>query len=222
MKSKSKSKANKKRSQRGKTRRQSGAKLKSKRASGAIVHVLGVHKPKGKRSARKAIPISIVMGSQSDYETLKQAEQVMIDFGVDYEIQVVSAHRTPTWMYEYAQDAMGRGVKVIIAGAGGSAHLPGMISALTVLPVLAVPVETKSLKGLDSLLSIVQMPAGIPTATFAIGTAGATNAGLFSLEILALENKSLSKKLQQFRSQNSEKALAGNDIVQRRYREYSK
>ena len=134
----------------------------------------------------KRIPlISIVMGSQSDYETLGHAEQVLIDFSIDYDIQVVSAHRTPTLMYKFAQSALKKGTKVIIAGAGGSAHLPGMISALTTLPVLGVPVESRALKGLDSLLSIAQMPAGIPTATFAIGPAGATNAALFAVQILA-------------------------------------
>jgi len=163
---------------------------------------------------KSATVVSIVMGSQSDYETLKHAEQVMIDFGIQYEIQVVSAHRTPDWMYEYAKQALKAGIKVIIAGAGGSAHLPGMISALTTLPVLGVPVESKALKGLDSLLSIVQMPAGVPTATFAIGIAGATNAGLFALQIIALNDPTLSKKLSSLRERNKEKALSGNKIVQ--------
>jgi 5-(carboxyamino)imidazole ribonucleotide mutase len=169
---------------------------------------------------RKSIQaqVSIIMGSQSDYETLKYAEQVMIDFGVDYDIQVVSAHRTPDWMYQYAQKASKQGVKVIIAGAGGAAHLPGMISALTTLPVLGVPVESKSLKGLDSLLSIVQMPAGVPTATFAIGIAGATNAGLFALQILALQDPALAKKLSHHRHQSIEKAISGNKLVQSRLR----
>lgn len=166
--------------------------------------------------------VSIVMGSQSDYETLKHAEQVMIDFSIPYEIQVVSAHRTPTLMYKFAQTANQRNIKVIIAGAGGSAHLPGMISSLTTIPVLGIPVESKALKGLDSLLSIVQMPAGIPTATFAIGTAGATNAGLFALKILSLHDKTLAKKLTNFRLLNSKKALAGNKTVQQRYREKKK
>jgi 5-(carboxyamino)imidazole ribonucleotide mutase len=165
---------------------------------------------------KSATVVSIVMGSQSDYETLKHAEQVMIDFGIQYDIQVVSAHRTPDWMYEFAKQALKGGIKVIIAGAGGSAHLPGMISALTTLPVLGVPVESKALKGLDSLLSIVQMPAGVPTATFAIGVAGATNAGLFALQILALHDPTLSKKLSSLRQHNKEKALSGNKIVQSR------
>lgn len=237
MKSKSKTKTNKKHRQHSKSvgrrvansdklrDRSAKAKLapkKKKMQKTAIIKGLKNSLP-GKRTTAQAAPIvSIVMGSQSDYETLKLAEQVMIDFGVNYEIQVVSAHRTPTWMYEYAQDAMVRGVKVVIAGAGGAAHLPGMISALTTLPVLAIPVESKSLKGLDSLLSIVQMPAGVPTATFAIGVAGATNAGLFAVQILALESKSMNKKLLQFRAKNREKALAGNEIVQRRQREFLK
>jgi 5-(carboxyamino)imidazole ribonucleotide mutase len=171
--------------------------------------------------AKKPI-VSIVMGSQSDYETLKNTEQVMIDFSIPYEIQVVSAHRTPTLMYKFSQAATQRGLKVIIAGAGGSAHLPGMISSLTTIPVLGVPIESKALKGLDSLLSIIQMPAGIPTATFAVGTAGATNAGLFALQILSLENKSLAKKLANYRTKNSKKALSGNKVVQQRYREKKK
>lgn len=173
-------------------------------------------------SKRQRALVSIVMGSQSDYETLKHSEQIMIDFAIPYEIQVVSAHRTPTLMYKFAHNAMKRGLKVIIAGAGGSAHLPGMISGLTILPVLGVPIESKALKGLDSLLSIVQMPAGIPTATFAIGPAGATNAALFALEILCLENKALAKKIENYRFQNSKKALQGNKIVQNRYRELQK
>ncbi len=177
--------------------------------------------PEIKKSKNKPL-VAIVMGSQSDYETLQHAEQIMIDFSVAYEIQVVSAHRTPKLMYEFAQQAAQKGIKVIIAGAGGSAHLPGMISALTTLPVLAVPVESKALKGLDSLLSIVQMPAGVPTGTFAIGKAGATNAGLFALEILALQDKALAQKLLKHRSQNSKKALTGNNIVQKRYREKRK
>ncbi len=176
----------------------------------------------GNVSNRKKPSVSIVMGSQSDYEILQHAEQIMVDFSIPYEIQVVSAHRTPDLMYTFAQGAHDKGIKVIIAGAGGSAHLPGMISALTTLPVLGIPVESKALKGLDSLLSIVQMPAGIPTASFAIGKSGATNAGLFAVQILALEDGSLAKKLTTFRSQNNKKALAGNKIVQQRHREKRK
>ncbi|MBZ0189484.1 MAG: 5-(carboxyamino)imidazole ribonucleotide mutase, partial [Candidatus Obscuribacterales bacterium] len=119
--------------------------------------------------------IGIIMGSASDYETMSHAEDLLIEFGIDYEIEVVSAHRTPERMYEYARSARSRGLKTIIAGAGGAAHLPGMVSSLTPLPVLGVPVKSKALNGLDSLLSIVQMPAGVPTATFAVGESGARN-----------------------------------------------
>ena len=122
--------------------------------------------------------VSIIMGSASDYPTLQKAEEILRAFGVPVEVRVVSAHRTPELMFEFAKSARGRGIRVIIAGAGGAAHLPGMVSALTTVPVLGVPVRSKALSGVDSLLSIVQMPAGIPTATFAIGEAGATNAGL--------------------------------------------
>lgn len=147
-------------------------------------------------SARSGGPlVGIVMGSDSDYETLSAAESVLRDFAVPHEVEVVSAHRTPERMYEYAKTAADRGLRVIIAGAGGAAHLPGMISSLTTLPVLGVPVLSKALSGVDSLLSIVQMPAGVPTATFAIGTAGATNAGLFAVQILATSDAALAKKL---------------------------
>ena len=137
--------------------------------------------------------VSIIMGSHSDYETLKHAEEILIEFQIPYEIQV------------------------IIAGAGGAAHLPGMVSALTTLPVLAVPVQSKSLNGLDSLLSIVQMPGGIPTATFAIGNAGATNAALFAIQIISLHDKNLAQKLVQWRKNRADKALDGNEIVQEKY-----
>ena len=145
------------------------------------------------------------MGSESDYETLRLAEDVLEQFGVAYEISVTSAHRTPEVMYEYARSAQSRGLKVIIAGAGGAAHLPGMVSALTTLPVLGVPIETRALKGMDSLLSIVQMPGGIPTATFAIGTSGATNAALFAVQILALSDNELRSK-----NQNLQKGSCGH------------
>jgi len=160
--------------------------------------------------------VGIVMGSASDYETLASAEDILNEFGVDYEIAVVSAHRTPNLMYEYADNALSRGLKVIIAGAGGAAHLPGMLSSLTTLPVLGVPIESKALKGMDSLLSIVQMPGGIPTATFAIGTAGATNAALFAVQILALEDSRLKKQLTKFREERAKLALKGNETVQKR------
>jgi 5-(carboxyamino)imidazole ribonucleotide mutase len=160
------------------------------------------------------ILVSIIMGSHSDYETLKHAEDILIEFSIPYEIQIVSAHRTPDLMYEFAKSTLKKGVKAIIAGAGGAAHLPGMVSSLTIVPVLAVPVQSKSLNGLDSLLSIVQMPSGIPTATFAIGNAGATNAALFAIQILSLEDKSLFQKLSTWRKNRADKALEGNIIVQ--------
>ncbi len=136
---------------------------------------------------------------------MEHAARVLKDFGVEFHAEVVSAHRTPDKLVEYAKQAKGKGLKCIIAGAGGAAHLPGMVAAMTELPVLGVPVESKALKGMDSLLSIVQMPAGIPTATFAIGHAGATNAGLFAVAMLALENAELAAKLTEFRSKQTAK-----------------
>lgn len=142
--------------------------------------------------------VAIIMGSSSDWDTMKHAEEILNDFKIPNECKVVSAHRTPDLMYEYAKNAKSRGIKIIIAGAGGAAHLPGMVSALTPLPVLGVPVESKTLKGMDSLLSIVQMPKGVPTATFAIGAAGAANAALFAVRFLALDNDELATKLDEF------------------------
>jgi 5-(carboxyamino)imidazole ribonucleotide mutase len=144
--------------------------------------------------------VGVVMGSKSDWETLKHADQVLTDFGVPHECRIVSAHRTPGEMADYARDAEGRGLKVIIAGAGGAAHLPGMIASHTILPVLGVPVESHALKGLDSLLSIVQMPGGIPVGTLAIGKAGATNAALLAIAILATSDAGLRGKLATFRA----------------------
>lgn len=145
--------------------------------------------------------VGIIMGSNSDWPTLKNAAEVLEDFDVPFEAQVVSAHRTPEKMYDYAKTAKKRGLKCIIAGAGGAAHLPGMVSALTTLPVLGIPVESKSLKGMDSLLSIVQMPGGIPTATFAIGSPGAKNAALYAVSILATNDDALGQKLEDYREQ---------------------
>jgi 5-(carboxyamino)imidazole ribonucleotide mutase len=139
--------------------------------------------------------VGVIMGSKSDWETMQHAAEVLSQFGVPHECRVVSAHRTPDWMCEYAKTALGRGLEVIIAGAGGAAHLPGMVASLTVLPVLGVPVQSKSLSGLDSLLSIVQMPGGIPVGTLAIGQAGAKNAGLLALRILAATRPELRMKL---------------------------
>ena len=136
------------------------------------------------------------MGSQSDWETMRQAADVLTDLEVPFEARVVSAHRTPQWMYEYASSAADRGLQVIIAGAGGAAHLPGMIASLTQLPVLGVPVQSRALQGLDSLLSIVQMPGGVPVATLAIGAAGAKNAGLLAARILGIHDSALRAKLQ--------------------------
>lgn len=149
----------------------------------------------GSKSGTKAPQIGIVMGSESDYETMRHAQLVLVELGIEHEIQVVSAHRTPELLFSYAKTAEARGLRVIIAGAGGAAHLPGMVSSLTTLPVLGVPVQSKALNGLDSLLSIVQMPGGVPTATFAIGSAGARNAGLFAASILALGDEELSKRI---------------------------
>ncbi len=165
--------------------------------------------------------IGIVMGSESDYETLKHAEDVLISFNVPYEISVTSAHRTPEVMFDYARQAQARGLQVIIAAAGGAAHLPGMVSSLTPLPVLGVPIESKALKGLDSLLSIVQMPGGVPTATFAIGTSGATNAALFAIRILAITDVKLREKLDKDRQTRAAQALKGNDQVRTRLKENS-
>ena len=148
-------------------------------------------------------PVAIVMGSQSDWNTMKRAATVLDELGVDYETRIVSAHRTPHRMYEFGKGAADEGVQVIIAGAGGAAHLPGMLSSLTHLPVLGVPVESKALKGMDSLLSIVQMPAGVPTGTLAIGEAGAANAAILAASILALSDKELSKRLQDWRAAHS-------------------
>lgn len=152
--------------------------------------------------------ISVVMGSNSDWNVMQHAVEILKDFNIPHEALVVSAHRTPDRMFEFAETAAQRGVKCIIAGAGGAAHLPGMIAAKTTLPVLGVPVTSKQLQGLDSLLSIVQMPKGIPVATFAIGEAGATNAGLFAVAILAIEDKQLANQLETFRKNQAEKVAA--------------
>jgi 5-(carboxyamino)imidazole ribonucleotide mutase len=143
--------------------------------------------------------VGIVMGSQSDWDVMQHAVNMVKQFGVPFEAQVVSAHRTPDLLYAYAEGAAARGLKCIIAGAGGSAHLPGMLAAKTIVPVLGVPVTSRALRGLDSLLSIVQMPKGVPVATFAIGEAGAANAGLFAVAMLARESTALEKKLAAFR-----------------------
>ena len=143
--------------------------------------------------------VSIIMGSQSDWKTLQLAENILNDFKISNEVKIVSAHRTPERLYRYAKNAHKNNIKVIIAGAGGAAHLPGMVASLTKIPVLGVPIESKLMNGLDSLLSIVQMPYGVPTATFAIGEAGAKNAALFAISLFANNDKKISKKLSMWR-----------------------
>jgi 5-(carboxyamino)imidazole ribonucleotide mutase len=143
--------------------------------------------------------VGVIMGSRSDWETMKAAADVLAQFGVAHECRVVSAHRTPAWMVEYAREAEARNLQAIIAGAGGAAHLPGMVASMTTVPVIGVPVQSKALSGLDSLLSIVQMPGGVPVATMAIGTAGATNAGLFAVSLLATRDPALRARLQAWR-----------------------
>ena len=147
--------------------------------------------------------VGIIMGSQSDWPTMKLAADMLDDLGVSYETKIVSAHRTPERLYAYAKGAKGQGLKVIIAGAGGAAHLPGMTASMTTLPVLGVPIESKALKGQDSLYSIVQMPAGVPVGTLAIGDAGAKNAGLLAAQILALSDAALAERLDQWRQRHS-------------------
>ncbi len=149
--------------------------------------------------------ISIIMGSQSDWSVMIEASSLLEELGIAHETKIISAHRTPDRMAEFAKSASSNGIKVIIAGAGGAAHLPGMVAAYTHIPVLGVPVETKALNGMDSLLSIVQMPAGVPVATFAIGNAGAKNAALFAAEILSLEHKSIRDTLASWRLQQGDK-----------------
>ena len=154
------------------------------------------------------VKIGIIMGSNSDWPTMQAAARVLEDFGVPYEARVVSAHRTPDLMFEYAEAARGRGLKAIIAGAGGAAHLPGMVAAKTTLPVLGVPVQSRALSGQDSLLSIVQMPKGVPVATFAIGEAGAANAALFAVALLANDDAALADELAAFRQRQTDTVLA--------------
>ena len=155
--------------------------------------------------------VGIIMGSTSDWDTLRPASEMLEQLGISHETRVVSAHRTPDLLFEYASSAAGRGLQVLIAGAGGAAHLPGMTASKTALPVLGVPVQSKVLNGMDSLLSIVQMPAGVPVATFAIGVAGAINAALFAASILATTDAGLAKKLADFRAAQTDKVLAAGD-----------
>jgi len=152
--------------------------------------------------------VSVIMGSKSDWETMKNASAVLTDFDVSHETKIVSAHRTPDLLFEFAKSAESRGIEVIIAGAGGAAHLPGMCASQTILPVLGVPVHSRTLGGLDSLLSIVQMPAGVPVGTLAIGEAGARNAALLAISILAISHSELRKRLHEFRQNQTNSVLA--------------
>jgi 5-(carboxyamino)imidazole ribonucleotide mutase len=157
------------------------------------------------------VTIGIVMGSRSDWATMQHAADVLTDLGIGHEVRVVSAHRTPDLLFSYAENAASRGLRLIIAGAGGAAHLPGMLAAKTTLPVLGVPVESRVLRGVDSLLSIVQMPAGIPVATFAIGEAGARNAALFAAATLATTDAELATRLQAWRAAQTQRVLDDSD-----------
>ncbi|MEZ6131793.1 MAG: 5-(carboxyamino)imidazole ribonucleotide mutase [Planctomycetaceae bacterium] len=156
--------------------------------------------------------VAVIMGSRSDWETMQATTQLLDNFRIPFEARVVSAHRTPRWMVEYASTAANRGLKVLIAAAGGAAHLPGMVASLTTLPVLGVPIQSRVLNGVDSLLSIVQMPAGIPVGTLAIGTAGAKNAALLAVRILALSDSSLQQKLQDFQNQQTDDVLRDSEL----------
>ena len=159
---------------------------------------------KQKNNSKK---VGVIMGSQSDWETMKNSVKILEQFSIPYELNIVSAHRTPDRLYAYAKAAKNKGIKVIIAGAGGAAHLPGMIASLTSIPVLGVPILSKALSGMDSLLSIVQMPAGVPVATLAIGDPGASNAGLMAAQILSLNDKSLDRKVKNYRTKQTNSVL---------------
>lgn len=162
-------------------------------------------------TADRAPKVGIVMGSRSDWETMQHAAQKLEALGVAHEVRVVSAHRTPDVLFDYAEKAAARGLRAIIAGAGGAAHLPGMLAAKTAVPVLGVPVQSKALNGMDSLLSIVQMPAGIPVATFAIGNAGASNAALFAAAMLAHDDADIAQNLEAFRRKQTDDVMAADD-----------
>ena len=161
---------------------------------------------------KKSAKIGVIMGSQSDWSTMKNTVDVIDSFNIPYELNIVSAHRTPNRLYEYAKQAEAKGIKVIIAVAGGAAHLPGMIASLTTLPVLGVPILSEAMKGMDSLLSIVQMPSGVPVGTLAIGQSGATNAGLLSLQILAINDQVLAKKIKNYRAKQTDSVLEKPEI----------
>lgn len=157
------------------------------------------------------VHVGVIMGSKSDWETMKHACEILDELEIAYEKKVVSAHRTPDLMFEYAENARAKGIKVIIAGAGGAAHLPGMVAAKTTLPVIGVPVQSKALNGMDSLLSIVQMPGGVPVATVAIGKAGATNAGLLAAQILGAFDSAIADRLEQKREKTKQEVLESSD-----------
>lgn len=158
--------------------------------------------------------VGVIMGSKSDWETMKHTCDILDELDVSYEKKVVSAHRTPDFMFEYAEQAQGRGIEVIVAGAGGAAHLPGMVAAKTLLPVIGVPVQSKALNGMDSLLSIVQMPGGVPVATVSIGKAGATNAGLLAAQFLAVHDSKLRNLLENRRAQMRDASLESSGELQ--------
>ena len=162
--------------------------------------------------AEEAPLVGIIMGSKSDWSTMQAASQMLKDFSVEHECRVVSAHRTPEWMCEYAKSAEERGLEVIIAGAGGAAHLPGMVASQTILPVLGVPVQSRALNGLDSLLSIVQMPGGVPVGTLAIGASGSKNAALLAIRILANSRPEMRKKLQAFHDQQAAQVMENSEL----------
>jgi 5-(carboxyamino)imidazole ribonucleotide mutase len=164
-----------------------------------------------KKASASAPRVGVVMGSRSDWDTLQHAAELLTRLGIAHEVRVVSAHRTPDLLFDYAASARARGLRAIIAGAGGAAHLPGMLAAKTPVPVLGVPVQSQALNGMDSLLSIVQMPSGIPVATFAIGKAGACNAALFAAALLAASDAALAKKLDKYRAAQTEQVLAKPD-----------
>ena len=157
--------------------------------------------------------VGVIMGSQSDLSTMKETLAILDELEISYEVSVVSAHRTPDLMFEYAKSARSRGLKVIVAGAGGAAHLPGMVASQTTLPVIGVPVQSRALNGLDSLLSIVQMPGGVPVATVAIGTAGAKNAGLLAASMLSTIDENLTQRLETYRENMTKSVLEGADLV---------
>lgn len=201
-----------------KTQRASGRPSKDRTRSGPSPEQPALGRGRSETSARSSLStelgsflVGIIMGSKSDWETMRHASEVLDALGVKHECRVVSAHRTPDWLFEYSAEAEGRGIEVIIAGAGGAAHLPGMCASKTVLPVLGVPVESKALKGLDSLLSIAQMPGGVPVGTLAIGKAGAVNAGLLAARILGMKDAALRERVRAWTEKQTRGVLENRD-----------